>query len=261
MEATMSRKLDSIKLMGRVFVTFDIHVKTGLHIGGSDAGIQIGGVDNTVIRDPMTNRPYIPGSSLKGKMRSLLDKYEGNSINFPKGDKKAFHVCQTEDDYKKCDSCHVFGVSGEDFAEPTRLIVRDVFLQEKSAGDIAKAHTDLPYTEVKTEVSIDRITSEANPRPLERVPAGAIFGRAELVYSIYFEDDIRRLKEVFEAMRLIEDDYLGGGGSRGSGRVDFQKIEIEFRKAAMGDKKPIADFPSLGELSKSSIYADLKACL
>lgn len=223
-------KLTQIQLKARVYITFDIEVKTGLHIGGSATGIEIGGVDNTVIRDPMTNQPYIPGSSLKGKMRSLLDKYENKEINFPKGDKK-FHVCQTLESYQKCDSCHVFGVSGDqDFSEPTRLVVRDVFLSEESIRKLKTAHTDLPFTEVKTEVSIDRVTSAANPRPFERVPAGAEFGRAEMVYSIYFSEDIHRLNEVFNALGLIEDDYLGGGGSRGSGKVAFRNIRIFWRK-------------------------------
>ncbi len=100
-----------IKLLAQVFITFDIQALTGLHIGGSDAGIEIGGVENTVIRDRLTDQPYVPGSSLKGKMRSLLDKYEGNEINFPPRT-SAFHVCQNEGDYLKCDVCHVFGVSG-----------------------------------------------------------------------------------------------------------------------------------------------------
>ena len=69
-----------IKLQGRVFITFDIEAKTGLHIGGSDTGIEIGGVDKTVIRDPLTNRPYIPGSSLRGKMRSLTEKHLGRKV-------------------------------------------------------------------------------------------------------------------------------------------------------------------------------------
>ena len=47
----------SIKLEGRIFIDFNIAAQTGLHIGGSDTGIEIGGVDKTVIRDPLTNRP------------------------------------------------------------------------------------------------------------------------------------------------------------------------------------------------------------
>lgn len=227
-----------IQLKGRVFITFDIRAVTGLHIGGSDAGVEIGGVDKTVIRDKLTNRPYIPGSSLKGKMRSLLEKYHNKPINFPKN-KPAFHVCQSAEPYKTCQVCQVFGVSGEqEFATPTRLVVRDAFLSEGSAKGLENAQTDLPYTEVKTEVSIDRVTSAANPRQMERVPAGAIFDKAEMVFSLYegtdcsAQKDLERLSVLLEAMQLVEDDYIGGLGSRGSGKVAFTNIQVSFRKDA-----------------------------
>jgi len=242
-----------IKLLAQVFITFDIQALTGLHIGGSDAGIEIGGVENTVIRDRLTDQPYIPGSSLKGKMRSLLDKYEGKEINFPPRT-PAFHVCQDKDEYAKCDVCHVFGVSGQQsFSEPTRLIVRDVFLSAESIEKLKKAQTDMPFTEVKTEVSIDRVTSAANPRPFERVPAGAEFSDAEFVYAIYYQEDIQRLEQVFKGMKLVENDYLGGGGSRGSGKVKFKKIKVEIRPTLDADKplvdrKPIEEYPTLSDL-------------
>ncbi len=117
-----------IQLKGRVFFTFDIYTATGLHIGGSDIGVEIGGVDKTVIRDKLTNRPYIPGSSLKGKMRSLLEKYNGKDKNYPPG-MLSFHVCLEKDEYVGCGVCQVFGVPGElKFATPTRLVVRDTIL-------------------------------------------------------------------------------------------------------------------------------------
>lgn len=226
-----------IKLEGRVFITFDIEAVSGLHIGGSDTGIEIGGVDKTVIRDPLTNYPYIPGSSLKGKMRSLLEKYHGLEQNRSIGTKTSIHSCSTQNDYKECDICQIFGVSGEEnFATPTRLVVRDTHLSAESAKKLEEsARTDLPYTEVKTEVSIDRVTSAANPRQMERVPAGSIFNNAELVYSIYDGDDcnaakdVARLQTLLEGLQLIEDDYLGGLGSRGSGKVKFKNIKIQIR--------------------------------
>lgn len=242
-----------IQLKGRVFITFDIKAVTGLHIGGTDAGVEIGGVDKTVIRDKLTNRPYIPGSSLKGKMRSLLEKYHNKPINFPKN-KPAFHVCQSAEEYKDCEVCQVFGVSGEqDFATPTRLVVRDIFLSEQSAKELEEAQTDLPYTEVKTEVSIDRVTSAANPRQMERVPAGAVFGQGEMVYSLYegegcsAQEDLKRLDVLLEAMRLLEDDYLGGLGSRGSGKVTFTNIRVSFRKNPLQDRQKIRSFDTLAE--------------
>ena len=225
-----------IQLEGRVFFTFDIAAVTGLHIGGTETGIEIGGVDKTVIRDTLTNRPYIPGSSLRGKMRSLLEKYHGKAQNQRIG-QVFIHSCQDRDSYAACDVCQVFGVPGErDFGGPTRLIVRDVQMSDESAKKLNDSgRTDLPYTEVKTEVAIDRVTSAASPRQMERVPAGTVFGQAELVYSLYSGDDcdagqdIERLKVVVEGLQLLEVDYLGGLGSRGSGKVRLSNICVSVR--------------------------------
>jgi CRISPR-associated protein Csm3 len=203
-------ELKQIELKGRVFITFDIKAVTGLHIGGWDTGIEIGGVDKTVIRDALTNRPYIAGEEDDDKARLA---------------------------YQACDVCQVFGVPGErKFATPTRLIVRDVHLSQDSAQELEQsARTDLPYTEVKTEVSIDRVTSAANPRQMERVPAGSVFDGAELVYSVYegadcdARADVDRLNTVLEGLQLLEDDYLGGLGSRGSGKVRLTRIRLAVR--------------------------------
>lgn len=232
-----------IQLKGRIFFTFQVEAVTGLHIGGTESGIEIGGVDKTVIRDPLTNRPYIPGSSLKGKMRSLLEKYRGLEQNQRIG-QGYIHSCGADrkgdaarGEYMQCDVCQVFGVPGErDFSTPTRLVVRDVPLTVESAGLLNQSgRTDLPYTEIKTEVSIDRVTSAANPRQMERVPAGSLFGPAELVFSVYDGDgcspksDIARLKTLLEGLQLVEDDYLGGLGTRGSGKVRFVNLTVAYR--------------------------------
>jgi CRISPR/Cas system CSM-associated protein Csm3 (group 7 of RAMP superfamily) len=105
---------------------------------------------------------------------------------------------------------------------PTRLIVRDGQLDKDS---LKGAQTDLPFTEIKWEVGIDRITSAANPRQMERVPAGAEFD-FEMVYTIYNPQDRANLKRVFEAMQLLEHDYLGGQGSRGSGQIEFAQLKV-----------------------------------
>lgn len=249
--------VNQISLKGRVFLTFDIQAVTGLHIGGSDTGIEIGGVDKTVIRDPLTNQPYIPGSSLRGKMRSLLEKYQGKEQNQRIG-QGFIHSCNDQNAYSACDICQVFGVPGErNFATPTRLLVRDTPMDEKSALALNESgRTDLPYTEVKTEVSIDRVTSAANPRQLERVPAGTNFKGAEMVYSIFEGDgcdaarDVQRLKSIVEGMQLLEDDYLGGSGSRGSGKVAFKGIKVEFRdgKDYLGEPETIGSYDTLASL-------------
>lgn len=260
---------NTIQLKGRVFLTFDIEAVTGLHIGGSDTGIEIGGVDKTVIRNPLDNRPYIPGSSLKGKMRSLLEKYKGLKQNQRIG-QGYIHSCGAEykgdefkdkgfQEYQSCDVCQVFGVPGErDFSSPTRLVVRDVHMDDESVKKLEDSgRTDLPYTEVKTEVSIDRVTSAANPRQMERVPAGTIFSRAELVYSLFegsgcqATKDVERLSTVVEGMQLLEDDYLGGLGTRGSGKVKFQKIKVLFRSGEdyLAEPKPLgAEYVDLKHL-------------
>jgi CRISPR-associated protein Csm3 len=263
----------NIQLKGRVFITFDIEAVTGLHIGGSDTGIEIGGVDKTVIRDPITNRPYVPGSSLKGKVRSLLEKYRGLEQNQRIG-QGFIHSCDDADQYVTCEVCQIFGVPGErDFATPTRLVVRDTHLSDESAQVLEeKARTDLPYTEVKTEVSIDRVTSAANPRQMERVPAGSVFGGtrravrngeeqqvpqpAELVYSVYEGDscdplsDVAQLRTLAEGLRLLEDDYLGGLGSRGSGKVRIQDIRVAARGGGdyLAEAKPVGEYENLAQM-------------
>jgi len=104
---------------------------------------------------------------------------------------------------------------------------------------LGRARTDLPLSEIKWEAAIDRVTSAATPRQMERVPAGAEFGPAEMVYSIYEADDIDRFRNVVEGMQLLEDDYLGGSGSRGSGKVAFRDIQVYARaRGDYGNKRP-----------------------
>ncbi len=201
----------SIKLEKKVIYKGTITLKTGLHIGGTNASLNIGGPDKFVVRNPLTNIPYIPGSSLKGKMRSLVEIANGET----NGGKPSNNP--------KSKAGQLFGTAG-DSAEnrPSRLIVRDAEL------DLSKPemfdNTDLPYTESKTEVAIDRVTAKANPRTFERVPAGAKF-KLELVLNVFENEDEKGLKATLnQAIKLLEDDYLGGHGSRGYGQV---KIELE----------------------------------
>ena len=249
--------MTDISLYGRIFITAFIEAVTGLHIGGSSTGLEIGGLDKAVIRDPLSGRPYIPGSSLRGKMRSETEKVLGLEQNNPIG-QVTIHTCRTPEEYDAnggCPVCHVFGVPGEVGATgPTLLLVRDVPLTDESAQLLERARTDLPFAELKTEVVIDRVTSAAVPRTLERVPAGAVFGPAELVFSIYGQADYGRLRYVLNAMQLVEDDYLGGSGSRGSGKVRFTRIRITGR--ARTDYSAVQlfgdEFGGVGELVVAS---------
>lgn len=236
--------MENFKLYGRVFLETDIVARTGLHIGGSSEGLEIGGLDNAIIRNPMNQYPYIPGSSLKGKMRSLTEKVQGLKQNKPIG-QVFIHACEKSADYQKCAVCQVFGVSASEEQRfgPTRLVVRDVELSQDSAQKLIAANTDLLYAELKTEVAIDRVTSAAVPRTLERVPAGAVFAGSELVFSLFDPKDVEHFKIVLDALQLVEDDYLGGSGSRGSGKVGFTQIKLYARNA--DDYAEKKDYPKV----------------
>lgn len=225
--------MNSVTLLGRVIITGRIRALTGLHIGGSPGALAIGNVDMPVIRDAVTNRPYIPGSSLKGKMRSMAEKVAGAPQNKSIGRDVTIHVAEDRAQYDRYWVNPLFGIPGEvkfDVPAPNRLIVRDIALDEDSAKALLDARTDLPYTEVKWEAAIDRVTSAATPRQMERVPAGAVFAPMELVFSLYLPNDTLILDHLFTALQLVEDDYLGGQGSRGSGKVCFEKLEVVFKR-------------------------------
>jgi CRISPR-associated protein Csm3 len=216
-----------LQLVGRVVIHADMHLVTGLHVGvGEELGI---GKATEVLRDPLTSEPYIPGSSLRGKMRSLAERVQGIEIgeNTTQDiDGTKIHACKTAELYQKCIICPVFGVTDMEFATPTRLIVRDARLGDESKERLKGARTDLPFAEVKTEVAIDRVTSAAVPRDIARIPAGVTFDNVELSFALYEEKDLERLRVVFRALSYVEDDYLGGHGARGYGRVAFRNIRM-----------------------------------
>lgn len=233
-------------------ITGTIEVKTGLHIGGSsDTTSEIGGMDNPVITNPLTGEPYIPGSSLKGKMRSLLEAFLGKIKH-----DGTVHAC----DEPKCEICRIFGNSEQKAKEPkntninkdkkytgpTRILVRDSELNIDYKTKYKKAEK---ITEVKWENTINRITAEANPRQLERVLPGTKFDLT-IMYRAFNsndendENDEKTIKEDIElikkGLKLIELDALGGYGSRGSGQVEIkwnEDEEIEILKINCESKK------------------------
>ena len=197
----------SLKLKEYIEFKGELVCKTGLRIGGSKDAIEIGGLDNPIIRDPVTRLPYIPGSSLKGKLRSLLE-YKENKI----ASNGEPHGCRE----KECLICTAFGphrIADREFG-PSRMIVRDALLTDESEAELKeKLESGSLYTEVKQEVSINRNTgtaSRAGPRPMERVAAGSKFN-LNIVLRIFEGDDEDKLvKFVKEGLALIEQDYLGG---------------------------------------------------
>ena len=203
-------KVRQMQLKRKIIIEGNIKLLTGLHIGGSEQEIKIGGVDNPVIKTG--DKPYIPGSSLKGKLRSLLEKKEGKES-----------VCSCGG----CNVCRLFGTAAEKAKEPGRLIVRD-----SQPLDSAKE------TEVKFENTIDRVTSKAeHPRQTERVPAGNKFG-FQIVYNDY-GDDLSVFESFKESLKLLENDYIGGSGTRGYGRIeliDLTKEVIDFSESLESDE-------------------------
>ncbi len=255
---------DKVDLYGRIFVKGKIRAVTGLHIGGSPAALAIGAVDNPVIRDALTGRPYIPGSSVRGKMRSLWEKMTGVRQNWPIGRDVSIHVCESQSGYVQCPVCQIYGVPGQlEASFPTRLIVRDTFLSRESEEELRlQAKTDLPYTEVKWEAAIDRVTSAAVPRQMERVPSGAVFDNFEMVFSVYEKGDLGRFVTVLEALQLLEDDYLGGQGSRGSGKVRFEGLRLSCRsRNAYATETQWDQTPEGSNISVGDILAQREALL
>lgn len=233
---------EQVKLYGRIFLTMDIRAVTGLRIGGSPAALNIGALDNVVIRDPLTQRPYIPGSSLRGKLRSLWEKATNAEQNFyvRRGNPTVrLHTLADGAALNDDPVCRIFGVTGDTAVpNPTRLIVHDTFMSEESVKALEESTlTDQPYTETKWEATIDRITSAAVPRQMERVPADTVFGPARLVYSIYGTPDTPAAPfgdvvwffDIIQMLLLLEDDYLGSSGSRGSGQIVFENLQLSMR--------------------------------
>ncbi len=245
-------------LLGKIKIWGTLECKTGLHIGASKENMEIGAIDSPVVRDPVTREPYIPGSSLKGKMRSLLEKALKISDRRDIGTNRnpvKIHVCDDAEKASKCNLCRIFGSTGKDGGKnfPARLIVRDLYLTEQSAEELSGIDTGLQYTEWKFENAIDRVTAAANPRQIERVPKGALF-QFELIYNVEDKSNIvEDLKNIKLGIELLKLDALGGHGSRGYGKVDikFDSIEpipVDYFKDMV--HKKIVEFKSLDDIDE-----------
>lgn len=220
----------------RILIRASMTCETGLHIGAEQDSTEIGGVEAPVVRDPLTLEPYVPGSSLKGSLRSNSERRafvrKGMPTGFfnkrmsPRNAPDVFHHECNEPD---CLPCRLFGASasrevGEN--RPARLIVRDAKMTNVSTFSNAGLDS---ISEVKNENTLDRITSAASPRKIERVPRGAQF-LVELVYRADEPADLEvDLQEILTCLSVLADDYLGGSGSRGYGKVSFSDLSVERR--------------------------------
>lgn len=214
-------------------------LQTGLHIGAGDSEMHIGGIDNSVIKHPITQSPYIPGSSLKGKIRTLLEWRSGAVQSLPLSLKD---ISKNPEEVKNI--LRLFGISGDaqnseqEVAEigVSRLAFWDCALNE--AWENAIREDNQLLTEAKSENTIDRITSTAgNPRQTERVPAGAEFD-FKLTLRQFEGDKPELLDLVLKGLKLLELDSLGGSGSRGYGKVKFTDLTVDGKACNLDDIKP-----------------------
>ncbi|MDO4921636.1 MAG: type III-A CRISPR-associated RAMP protein Csm3 [Phascolarctobacterium sp.] len=203
-------------LAGKLFIKAILKVETGMHIGGGNDYAPIGAVDSPFVRDTLTRAPIIPGSTMKGKLRTLLAKSTCQGY--------VLHKVDEDNEIIK----RLFGSSGKNMACPARLQFFDMFITKSTEELFGKnLDTDTYIGEVKFENTINRASGIANPRHIERVPAGVKFD-FKLVYNIEAIAEIDAdIKTLAQGLRLLEADYLGGHGSRGYGRVSFADFSIE----------------------------------
>ena len=217
-------------------ITGIIRLRSGLHIGAGKDTVEIGGLDQPIIKHPVTGAPYIPGSSLKGKMRALLETSvffqnpgtNASILGLDKTGKVNGEPCGCGK--KDCPACTLFGAHKapkecDPDLGPTRILVRDANLTQESEEQFKSGR--LPM-EVKYENIINRIQGVAeHPRPLERVPAGTSFTLTIALKVFDTDVESELLKHVWQGLKLIEMDALGGGGSRGSGQVSFEDLQLD----------------------------------
>ena len=216
-------------------LTGQIELLSGLHIGSGNTEIHIGGTDNPVITNPITQQPYIPGSSIKGKMRSLLEWHlgvvaetGGHPLNFSHVDKLDKKVHKQAKDLIK-----LFGGASDSKNDealineigPSRLAFWDCSLDIDWV--IEMNEKNIMLTEVKMENTIDRIQGTAahgGLRNTERVPATAKFN-FNLTIRVHDHEDLS--STILLGLKLLELTGLGGSGSRGYGKIAFRELKLD----------------------------------
>ncbi len=210
-------------MYGKILIQCRLVVRTGLHIGDSSVFSAIGAVDSPVVRDPLTGQPIVPGSSLKGKLRTLLARCESEDIE---------HLHKIEEDSEALQ--RLFGSSEPPRRAQLQFADAPLCTREQLGETLADQLDAIGVTEIKSENTIDRATAVANPRQIERVVAGAKFN-VRIVYDIAsseeneleaIEQAQNDLKLLAKGMKLLQLDYLGGHGSRGSGRVSLEGFHL-----------------------------------
>lgn len=201
----------------KIIIMADMTLITGMHIGASNDFSPIGAVDSVVVKDSLTGMPIVPGSSIKGKLRTIIAKL--------KSDSNEYFLSNHNNDKKEIKE--LFGSSADNDIKEAKLQFYDLFL--KNADELEKKNLDLGYTEIKFENTINRATAVANPRQLERVPAGAIFEFRLIYNAIKSEKDniVEDFILISSGIKALQLDYLGGSGTRGYGKVSFSNFKVE----------------------------------
>lgn len=210
-------------MYSKIQITGVLETKTGMHIGGSSAFSAIGAVDSPVIKDVRNGKPMVPGSSLKGKIRTLLAKKYNEAVVNPDNDAECIRRVFGSEKKDKDNKVHA-----------SKIIVSDMFLLNE---DEIRNRGIESFTEVKFENSINRATAVANPRQIERAIKGLQFG-IDMIYEVENgkEDEvIDDIKLLAEGMKMLEYDYLGGSGSRGYGKVQFFDMTAKIVIGALDD--------------------------
>ena len=198
-------------MYAKIQITGILEVVTGMHIGGSSAFAAIGAVDSPVIKDSRDNLPMIPGSSLKGKMRTLLAKEYNETV-----------AAKPDDDNERI--VRLFGSAKKGNIKRSRIQIADMVMAN---ADEFRKRGSQSLTEIKFENTINRLTAVANPRQIERVIRGSEFD-LDMIYEVEKESEIvEDLSMLAEGMKLLQYDYLGGHGSRGYGKVRFKDVQAD----------------------------------
>ena len=198
-------------MYAKIQITGKLEVVTGMHIGGTSAFAAIGAVDSPVIKDSGENLPMIPGSSLKGKMRTLLAKEYNETV-----------AAKPDEDNER--SVRLFGSAKKGNIKRSRIQIADMVMA--NADEFRQRGTQ-SLTEIKFENTINRLTAVANPRQIERVIRGSEFA-LDMIYEVEEESEIAEdLGMLAEGMKLLQYDYLGGHGSRGYGKVRFKDVQAD----------------------------------
>lgn len=207
-------------MYAKIQIIGKLEVVTGMHIGGSSAFAAIGAVDSPVIKDSRENLPMIPGSSLKGKMRTLLAKEYNETV-----------AAKPDEDNERI--VRLFGSAKKGNIKRSRIQIADMVMAN---ADEFRQRGNQSITEIKFENTINRLTAVANPRQIERVIRGSEFA-LDMIYEVEEESEIvEDLSMLAEGMKLLQYDYLGGHGSRGYGKVRFKDVQADTVVGELNEK-------------------------